>query len=132
VHLTDEDEEQGLTTFRFGTEQNNSVSRERKEDDEDDLSPKQTYVKARTLQDALEHFCSTCTEMEQHVGREIFDGFEPATIPRGYTAFGEKFDRKPMLDATKNLPDREVIQVWVHDEKAPHWFYGNQRESEGR
>ena len=127
--------------FRFGSKDNNSCYKSGyitnpdgtyREDEDNSFTPEETFIEARTLVDALEHFCSTCTNLELHVGRIVHESLEPETVPKGYNALGEKFDPKPTLEKTKNIPDDKIIQVWIEDEKEPHWFYGVRKGYDGK
>jgi len=76
-------------------------------------------VKAEKLEVALEIFCSTVEEPEQYVGRLTRPG--DRDNPLGYNNAGVKYDVKPTMPATANLPDDKVIQVWHWNTKTPHW-----------
>ena len=124
------EQEPGTTRFRFGTKDYENSCYDGSSLKKDHLEVKETYINARTLDDALEHFCSSCEDLEDHVGRVgrvIHREQERQTIPKGYNALGEKFDPKPTLLSTKNIPDKQIIQVWEYDDKLPHWFWGNTR-----
>lgn len=76
-------------------------------------------VKAESLEEALETFCSTVQEPEKLVGR--VERYEPDDCPIGYNIKGHRFEVKPKLPSTASLPDDDVIQVWMYDEQQPHW-----------
>jgi len=82
-------------------------------------SHKTHKITAETIEEALETFCSSIDAPEELIGRLIL--YEDDDSPIGYNLKGHKFDTKPTLPSTSSLPDTDVIQVWVWDEKKPHW-----------
>lgn len=91
------------TEFRFGVPYEHNVE----------------TVKAESLEEALEIFCSTIAAPEKCVGR--WTRIEDDDCPRGYNMQGHKFVEKPTMPKTAQIPDDQVIQVYVYDDELPHW-----------